>query len=217
MTRTMRPAMRRMAEEIKLIGKKIFRENPVLVTIAGLCPAVAVTTSAANSLVLGVGTLFVLLFASIISYLARNLIPIKFVTGFHIVVAAGLTTMVQLLVDAYFPDISESLGIFVGLIAVNCIVIENAGYGRNHLLGDTIKNGLGVGLGFLLVLLIMGSVREILGAGTFFGMVLLQNGPVDNALFMMVPGGLLTLGVLSALAKWIGVKRQSTKKGAMLP
>lgn len=204
-----------MAEEIELIGKKIFRENPVLVTIAGLCPAVAITTSAANSLVLGVGTLLVLLLTSIASYLTRNLIPIKFTTGFHIVVASGLTAMVQLLVDAYFPDTSASLGIFVGLIAVNCIVIENVGYGRNHLFGDTIKNGLGVGLGFIVVLFIMGSVREILGTGTFFGAVLFQSGPFGNALFMMVPGGLLTLGVLSALARWIKIKRESGRKGAM--
>lgn len=198
-----------------MIGKKIFIENPVLVSAAGLCPAVAVTTSVGNSLVLGIGTIFVLLCTILLSYLMRRFISDQFATGFHIIVAAGLTTFVQLFTDAYFPDIAASLGIFIALIAVNCIVIENVGFARTHLLSDSIKYGLGLGLGFLLVLFLMGTIREIGGAGTFLGHKLLENGPANNSLLMLVPGGLLVLSALCAFSRWINLKLSRARKGAI--
>lgn len=196
-----------------MIGKKIFQENPVLVSIAGLCPAVAVTTTVANSLVLGVGTLFVLLSTILVSYLARRIVTEQFATGFHIVTAAGFTTVVQLLVDAYFPDISASLGIFIALIAVNCIVIENVGAARKRILSDAIKTGLGLGLGFIFVLLLMGAIREIGGAGTFLGYHLLESGPAPNSLLMLVPGGMIVLSGLCAFSRWIALRRGKSRKG----
>lgn len=198
-----------------MIGKKILRENPVLISIAGLCPAVAVTTTVANSLVLGLGTIFVMLFTILLSYMFRSIVVDQFATGFHIIAAAGLTTLVQLFVDAYFPEVSASLGIFIALIAVNCIVIENVGFARKRMLSDALKNGLGLGLGFLFVLVLMGSIREIGGAGTFLGYKLLESGPAPNSLLMLVPGGLLVLSALCALTRWINLKFGKAGKGAM--
>ena len=197
-----------------MIGKKILQENPVLVSIAGLCPAVAITTTVANSLVLGVGTIFVMLFTILLAYLLRNVIADQFATGFHIIAAAGFTTVVQLVVDAYFPEVSASLGIFIALIAVNCIVIENVGAARKRILSDALKNGLGLGLGFLLVLFLMGTIREIGGAGTFLGYKLLESGPAPNSLLMLVPGGLLVLSGLCAFTRWINLKFGKAGKGA---
>jgi Na+-translocating ferredoxin:NAD+ oxidoreductase subunit E len=198
-----------------MIGKKILQENPVLVSIAGLCPAVAITTTVANSLVLGVGTIFVMLMTILLSYLLRNIITDQFSTGFHIIAAAGFTTVVQLVVDAYFPEVSASLGIFVALIAVNCIVIENVGLARKRSLSDALKNGLGLGLGFLLVLFIMGTIREIGGVGTFLGYKLLQSGPAPNSLLMLVPGGLLVLSALCAFTRWFHLRFGKGRKGAL--
>lgn len=198
-----------------MVGKKILRENPVLVSIAGLCPAVAVTTTVSNSLVLGIGTIFVLLMTVLLSYLLRKIISDQFATGFHIIAAAGFTTVVQLVVDAYLPEVSASLGIFVALIAVNCIVIENVGFGRKRILSDALKNGLGLGLGFLLVLFIMGTIREIGGAGTFLGFQLLESGPAPNSLLMLVPGGLLVLSALCAFSRWLLLRFGKARKGAL--
>lgn len=200
-----------------MVGKKILQENPVLVSIAGLCPAVAVTTTVANSLVLGVGTIFVMMFTIVLSNLFRNIIADQFATGFHIVAAAGFTTCVQLVVDAYYPDVSASLGIFIALVAVNCIVIENVGLARKRIFSDALKNGLGLGLGFLLVLFLMGSIREIGGAGTFLGYKLFESGPAPNSLLMLVPGGLLVLSALCAFTRWINLKyaKARTRKGVL--
>lgn len=198
-----------------MVGKKILRENPVLVSVAGLCPAVAVTTTVGNSLLLGIGTIFVMLCTIIFSYMFRNIVADQFATGFNIICAAGFTTLVQLFADAYYPDISASLGIFIALIAVNCIVIENVGSARKRILSDALKNGLGLGLGFLLVLFVMGSIREIGGAGTFLGYKLLESGPAPNSLLMLVPGGLLVLAALSAFARWINIRfAKAAGKGA---
>jgi Na+-translocating ferredoxin:NAD+ oxidoreductase subunit E len=202
-------------EEIKMVGKKILQENPVLVSISGLCPAVAITTTVANSLVLGIGTIFVLLLTILVAYMLRKIIAEKFATGFHIIVAAGFTTVVQLVVDAYFPEVSSSLGIFIALIAVNCIVIENVGLARKRILSDALKNGLGLGLGFLLVLFLMGAIREIGGAGTFLGFSLLESGPATNSLLMLVPGGLLVLSALCAFTRWFHIRFGKARKGAL--
>jgi len=198
-----------------MVGKKILQENPVLVSIAGLCPAVAITTTVANSLVLGIGTIFVMLLTILLSYMLRNIIADQFATGFHIIVAAGFTTVVQLVVDAFFPEVSASLGIFIALIAVNCIVIENVGFARKKILSDALKNGLGIGLGFLMVLFIMGAIREIGGAGAFLGYKILESGPSPNSLLMLVPGGLLVLSALCAFTRWLQLRFGKARKGAL--
>lgn len=198
-----------------MVGKKILQENPVLVSIAGLCPAVAITTTVANSLVLGIGTIFVMLMTIVLSYLLRSIIAEQFATGFHIIVAAGFTTVVQLAVDAYFPEISASLGIFIALIAVNCIVIENVGCARKRVFKEAIKNGLVLGIGFLLVLFIMGAIREIGGTGTFLGYKLFESGPAPNSMLMLVPGGLLVLSGLSAFTRWFHLRFGKDRKGAL--
>ena len=197
--------------------KKIFRENPVLVGVAGLCPAVAVTTTVMNSLVLGLGTILVLLGAGLASRLLGKWIPARFATWFHILVAAGLTTLVQLLTDAFLPKVSKSLGVFIGLIAVNCIVIDGGAFARTHRLSTSLGTLLGMGLGFLFVLLILGGIREIGGNGTFLGVQLLQNGPAPNSLLMVVPGGLLLLSILTAFSQWLRNRAARRGKGVLHP
>lgn len=194
-----------------MIVKKIFQENPVLVGIAGLCPAVAVTTTVMNGLVLGVGTLLVLLLSGLISHGLKKWIPARLATWFHILVAAGLTTLVQLLTDAFLPDVSKSLGVFIGLIAVNCIVVDSAAFVRNHRLSTNLATLAGLGLGFLFVLLILGAIREIGGNGTFLGYQLLENGPAPNSLLMVVPGGLLLLSCFTAFSQWL--RNRARRKG----
>lgn len=193
--------------------KKIFQENPVLVGITGLCPAVAVTTTVMNSLVLGLGTLFVLLGTGLAAHLLKKWIPARLATWFHILIAAGLTTLVQLGVDAFLPEVSKSLGVFIGLIAVNCIVVDSAAYVRGHRLSAGMGTLAGLGLGFLFVLLILGAIREIGGNGTFLGMQLLENGPAPNSLLMVVPGGLLLLSALTAFSQWLRNRTRRRGKG----
>lgn len=198
-----------------MIAKKIFQENPVLVGIAGLCPTIAVTTSVLNGLVLGAGTLLVLLVSGALSHGLKKWIPEKFAPWFHIVIAAALTSMVQLLVDAFLPDTAKSLGIFIGLIAVNCIVVDSLAFVRHHGLAVNMKTLLGIGLGFLGVLVLMGSIREIFGSGSWLGMQILANGPAPNSLLMVVPGGLLLLSGLTATAQWIRNRSRTNRKGAV--
>ena len=192
--------------------KKIFQENPVLVGITGLCPAVAVTTTVMNSLVLGLGTLFVLLGTGLFSHLLKKWIPARLAVWVHILIAAGLTTLVQLCTDAFLPEVSKSLGVFIGLIAVNCIVVDSVLFVRAHRLSVNMGTLASLGLGFLFVLLILGAVREIGGNGTFLGIQLLENGPAPNSLLMVVPGGLLLLSALTAFSQWLR-NRSRRRKG----
>ncbi len=189
--------------------KGIFKENPVLVLALGLCPTLAVTTSAFNGLGMGIAASFVLIMSNAIVSLIRNLVPNRIRIPIFITVIASFVTIVKLVMAAYFPALTASLGIFIPLIVVNCIILGRAeGFASHHGIGRSIIDGLGMSVGFTLVLLVIGSIREILGGGTFFGLVLVGESIKPAILMILPPGGFFTIGFLIGLYNLIINKRE---------
>ncbi len=184
--------------QLKNFTKGFIRENPVFVLLLGLCPALGVTTSAFNGLGMGLATTFVLVSSNIVVSLIKNLIPQKVRIPSFIVVIASFVTIVDLVMEAFLQPLYESLGLFIPLIVVNCLVMGRAeAFASKNNTGSAIVDGLGMGLGFSFALTLLGGVREILGAGEFFGMTLF---PGDGMLvFVLAPGAFIGLGYLVAL------------------
>ena len=192
---------------IKEFTKGILKENPVLVLALGLCPTLAVTSTAYNGIGMGVAVIFVLTMSNIIISLIKKTVPSKIRIPIFITVIATFVTIVKLVMAAYTPALSKQLGIFIPLIVVNCIILGRAEAfaSKNGVLASAL-DGLGMGIGFTLVLFVMGAIREILGSGTLtLGFPLVVNpftinilgGGYNPALLMILPpGGFLTLGVL---------------------
>ncbi|MDA3851089.1 MAG: electron transport complex subunit E [Spirochaetaceae bacterium] len=152
---------------MKELVKGILKENPVFVLVLGLCPALAVTTQVVNAIGMGMGTLFVLLCSNIMISLLKKFIPYEVHIPAYIVIIASFVTIVDLTLQAYMPDLSRSLGVFVQLIVVNCIILGRAeAFASKHGIVDSIKDALGMGLGFTMALIFIALVREILGSGT---------------------------------------------------
>ncbi len=184
--------------QLKNFTKGFIKENPVFVLLLGLCPALGVTTSAFNGLGMGLATTFVLVSSNIVVSLIKNLIPSKVRIPSFIVVIASFVTITDLVMEAYLPALFESLGLFIPLIVVNCLVMGRAeAFASKNNTGSAIVDGLGMGLGFSFALTLLGGVREILGAGEFFGMSLFAG---DGMLvFVLAPGAFIGLGYLVAL------------------
>lgn len=184
--------------QLQNFTKGFIKENPVFVLLLGLCPALGVTTSAFNGLGMGLATTFVLVSSNIVVSLIKNLIPSKVRIPSFIVVIASFVTIVQLVMEAYMPALFESLGLFIPLIVVNCLVMGRAeAFASKNNTGSAIVDGLGMGLGFAFALTILGGIREILGAGEFFGLSLFAG---DGMLvFVLAPGAFIGLGYLVAL------------------
>ncbi len=181
----------------------IIKENPVLVLILGTCPTLAVTTLAANGVGMGLAATFVLVCSNIVISLLKNVIPDKVRIPCYIVIIAGFVTILSSLMEAFVPDLYASLGLFLQLIVVNCIILGLAEMfaNKNGVIASAL-DGIGMGLGFTLALLIMGSIREILGAGTWFGMPLTVNLFSPISIFILAPGGFLVYGcVIAAVNK----------------
>ena len=160
---------------LSVLTKGIIKENPVLVLLLGTCPTLATTTSAMNGLGMGVSTLAVLVCSNIVISLLKNIIPAKVRIPCYIVVIAGFVTIVQLMLKAYLPALDASLGLFIPLIVVNCIILGRAEMfaSKNGVL-DSALDGIGMGIGFTLALGVMGLIREFLGAGTLFNLSLIH-------------------------------------------
>ena len=184
--------------QLQNFSKGFIRENPVFVLLLGLCPALGVTTSAFNGLGMGLATTFVLVSSNIVVSLIKNYIPSKVRIPSFIVVIASFVTIVDLVMEAYMPALFESLGLFIPLIVVNCLVMGRAeAFASKNNTFSAIVDGLGMGLGFAFALTILGGVREILGAGEFFGLSLFAG---DGMLvFVLAPGAFIGLGYLVAL------------------
>lgn len=178
--------------------KGFFQENAVFVLLLGLCPTLGVSTSAVNGLGMGLATTFVLIMSNVVISLIKDLIPAKVRIPCFIVVIASFVTMVDLSMAAYFPALHAALGIFIPLIVVNCIILGRAeAFASKNKLVSSIVDGAGMGLGFTMALVMLGSTRELLGAGAIFGHKLL---PADGMLvFVLSPGAFLVLGYLIAL------------------
>ena len=186
----------------KQLKEGLLTENPVLVQLLGMCSTLAITTSISNGLGMGVSVLIILTCSNIVISLLRKIIPDQIRIAAYIVVIAGFVTMVDLLLQAYFQDIAESLGVFIPLIVVNCIILARAESfaSKNKVLPSAV-DGICQGIGYTLVLLVMSAIRELLGSGSLAGN---QIFPSEyGALMMALPvGGFLTLGCLIALMQW---------------
>ena len=177
------------------ISKGFFKENPVFALFLGLCPTLGVTTSAFNGLGMGLATTFVLLMSNVVVSLIKSFIPDKVRIPSYIVVIAAFVTIVELVMQAFIPDLFDQLGLFIPLIVVNCLVLGRAeAYAsRNSLLTSSI-DGLGMGLGFTMALVMLGGVREILGSGSIFGLEFINGDAM--LIFVLPPGAFLALGYL---------------------
>ncbi|MFP4046928.1 MAG: RnfABCDGE type electron transport complex subunit E [Bacteroidota bacterium] len=188
-----------------IFAKGFIKDNPVFVLFLGLCPTLAVTTSAYNGLGMGLATTFVLLMSNLVVSIIKKLIPGKVRIPTFIVVIASFVTMVEMLTEAFVPDLYEQLGIFIPLIVVNCLVLgRSEAFASKNDIFSSVLDGLGMGLGFAFALTVLGGVREILGSGTFtlipdFIEFTLYQG--DGMLvFVLAPGAFLALGYLIMLA-----------------
>lgn len=181
-------------------SRGIIRENPVFVMMLGMCPTLGVTTSAVNGLGMGLATLAVLVMASSVISVVKSAIPDKVRIPCFIVIIASFVTIVDMVMAAYTPSLHEQLGLFIPLIVVNCVILGRAeGFASKNGLLTSIIDGLGMGLGFTLTLVLLGGVREILGGGTLFGYALLAGRVEPLLLFVMPPGAFIALGYLTAL------------------
>ena len=197
------------------IGKQLkegfITQNPVLVQLLGMCSTLAITTTIANGIGMGASVTIILTLSNIFISLLRRVIPQQGRIAAYIVVIAGFVTMVDLLLQAFFPDIAESLGVFIPLIVVNCVILARAESfaSKNKPLAAAV-DGICQGLGYTVVLLVMSGIREVLGAGTFNGAEVF---PAEYAAGMMAlpVGGFLTLGVLIALMQWAQTKVKGGK------
>ena len=180
------------------ITKGILKENPTFVLVLGLCPTLATTTSAMNGLEMGLATMFVLILSNIVISLIAPVVPDKVHIPVYIVVIATFVTVLQLLMQAFVPDVYETLGLFIPLIVVNCIVLGRAeAFASKNSVGDSALDGIGIGIGFTLTLTVIGIVREILGSGSVFGWKFIAG---DGILaFVMAPGAFIVLGYLMVL------------------
>ena len=201
--------MRRL---IKEFTKGITMENPTFSLVLGLCPTLAVSTSLINAIGMGLAATFVLLGSNIIISSVRKLIPNQIRIPCFVVIIATFVTIVELLMKAYFPALNAALGIFVPLIVVNCIVLGRAeAFACKRPVIDSIFDGLGMGLGFTLALCIIASIREVLGAGEFFGFSVLK-GLEPITMMRLAPGALLTMGLLIGLVNYWHLRRKTGKE-----
>ena len=189
----------------------VIRENPTLVLMLGMCPTLAVTTSAVNALGMGVSTMAVLIMSNLVVSLVRKVIPDQVRLPAYIVIVASLVTVVELLMEAFVPVLYKALGIYIPLIVVNCIILGRAeAYASKNPPLLSLFDGLGMGLGFTIALVIIGSIRELLGAGSIFGIALPGNfEPI--AFFVRAPGAFLVLAVLVAIMNAVGIKSRADK------
>jgi electron transport complex protein RnfE len=183
-----------------IIKNGLIKENPTWVLILGMCPTLATTTSAINGMMMGLATTFVLLMSNIVISLLKSVIPDKVRIPAFIVIIATFVTIVQMVMQAFMPDMYETLGLFIPLIVVNCIVLGRAeAFASKNSVGHSALDGLFMGLGFTWALTLLGMVRELLGTGCFFGYSIIGENN-DGMLLMILPaGGFLCLGFLMAL------------------
>ncbi|MBO5849122.1 MAG: electron transport complex subunit E [Bacteroidales bacterium] len=180
------------------LTKGFFKENPVFVLLLGCCPTLATTTSAINGLSMGLATTFVLILSNMCISLLKNFIPNKVHIPCYIVVIASFVTVLQLLMQAYLPSIYETLGLFIPLIVVNCIVLGRAeAFACKNGIGASAIDGISMGLGYSMALTILGSIREILGSGSIFGWKFIGGDAI--LVFVLAPGAFIAMGYLIAI------------------
>jgi electron transport complex protein RnfE len=189
-------------DQWKNFSKGLIRENAVFALFLGLCPTLGVTTSAINGLGMGLATTFVLVMSNLVISLVKNLIPDKVRIPAFIVIVATFVTVVELVMKGYVPVLFDALGLFIPLIVVNCVVLGRAeAFASKNTVWSSLVDGAGMGLGFTMALTILGTVREILGSGAFFGMKMISGDAM--LLFILPPGAFIALGYLIVLANML--------------
>ena len=198
--------------DFKNFTKGFLKENPTYVQALGMCPTLATTTSAVNGLGMGLATLVVLVLSNIVVSVIRKMVPEKTRIPIYIVVIASFVTMVDLLMHAFVYELWRTLGLFIPLIVVNCIILGRAeAFASKNGIVDSFLDGLGMGLGFTGSLVLLGMVRELFGNGTIFGIPVW--GKALNIFVMILPpGAYITLGLLAGLFAFIGIKRREASK-----
>lgn len=192
----------------------VFKENPTFVLMLGMCPTLAVTTSATNAIGMGISTTVVLVVSNLIISALRKFIPDKVRMPYFIVVVASMVTIVELVLKAYFPAINDALGIYIPLIVVNCIIFGRVeAYAAKNKVGVSFFDGIGMGLGFTVALFLIGGFRELLGAGTILGFQIMPQSIEPISLFVQPPGAFLVLAMLTALQNKFKLPSATNGKG----
>ena len=192
--------------KFKIILNGIITENPTFVLLLGMCPTLATTSSAMNGMSMGLATMFVLICSNIVISLIKDIVPDKVRIPCYIVVIATFVTILQMCMEAYVPDLYESLGLFIPLIVVNCIVLGRAeAFAAKHNAFDSMLDGVGIGIGFTIALTILGSVRELLGTGKIFNIGIYPE-QYGSLIFVLAPGAFIVLGYLIALVNKLKTK-----------
>ena len=193
---------------LKIIVNELIKENPTFVLLLGMCPTLATTTSLINGISMGLSTAFVLICSNIAISLIKNLTPDAVRIPVFVVVIASFVTVLQMCLAAFFPSINSSLGLYIPLIVVNCIILGRAeAFACKHGALDSMLDGIGVGLGFTLGLSLLGFFRELLGTGCVMGIRLLPE-TAGMLLFILPPGAFITLGYLIAVVNRLRAKQQ---------
>jgi electron transport complex protein RnfE len=194
--------------KMKTLTNGFIKDNPVFVQMLGMCPTLAVTTSAENGMGMGLATTAVLILANIFISILRNVIPAKIRIPSFIVVIASFVTLVGMLMEGYVPALYDSLGLFIPLIVVNCLILARAeAFAFKNGVVESTLDGIGMGLGFTVALVVLGAVRELFGNGTIFGLMILGEAYKPALIMILPPGAFLTLGLLLALMNFVKAKK----------
>lgn len=202
-------------KKLGILLKGIIKENPVLVLLLGTCPTLATTTGVISAFAMGIAATAVLICSNVAISALRKAIPDKVRIPAYIVVIAGFVSVVQMLMQAYFPDLYDMLGVYLALIVVNCIILGRAEmFARKNNIFDSALDGIGMGLGFTLALVVMGSIREVIGSGTWAGIELTALKPYAVSIVTAAPGGFLVFGCLIALVNKLTSGKSAKKEFA---
>ena len=202
-----------MKNKLAILLKGLILENPVLVLVLGTCPTLAVSTSVISALGMGIAATIVLLCSNVVISLLRKVIPDTVRIPCYIVVIAGFVTIVQLLMHARLPELYDMMGVYLALIVVNCIILGRAEmFARKNCVLDSALDGIGMGIGFLLALVAMATIREVFGAGSFAGIEIPVLSNFKIPLLAQAPGGFLVFGILIAVVNKIGPKAGERKR-----
>lgn len=194
--------------------KGVWRENPVLVQLLGLCPALAVTNTVANSLAMSAAVLFVLVGSSLLVSTIKKLVPTDVRISTYILIIATFVTVADMILEATVPAVHKELGAFVALIVVNCIILgRQEAFASRNSVGRSLLDALGMSVGFTITLTLMGAAREILGNGTLLGYAVLGDAFEPWVIMVLPPGGFFTLGVILLVFSWIKRRSEAREKG----
>ncbi len=195
-----------MNSKLSILTKGLFKENPTLVLILGMCPSLGVTTSAINGIGMGLATTFVLVMSNVLISFLKNVIPNKVRIPSFIVIIATFVSIIDLLIQGYLPALAESLGLFIPLIVVNCIVLGRAeAFASKNNIFDSLLDGLGMGLGFTFALFLIGFCRELLGSGAILNTKFIEGDGI--LIFVLAPGAFIVMGFIIAIVNYIQQKK----------